>query len=391
MNNIKQITDKQCCSGCGACVYACSHIKMINKSGFNIPVVDDSCKNCSLCLKLCSSYNSSDKYYDNKFFKNLKDENCYIGYANDETIRKFGASGGVITAFLINLLENNKVDGCIIAYSDGKLENSKAIIATTKEEIISSRSSKYMPISMNVILNQIDKNKKYAYVGKGCDIRGLTLLQDKYPLLQNAIVLKIGLMCAGTPSLEATKNLYKEMTGKDYDAQKSLFEYRYQGWPGNSVAQYENERYELPYSISWGEKLGRHLNNYCRLCMNHLPEDADIVIGDAWYKNKSLKKQEYGYSLIVVVNDACSKYLLKNNALTIKNSNVNDVKFSQEYLFNMTENAFIYDFFANFYKNKNYLKYKTSYKIVKSLIFKNVKFVRYLIGNIKRFNKNKNA
>ena len=387
-NNVEQIVEKKLCSGCGSCSYVCKHIKIVqNEAGFKVPKVSSSCVNCGRCLEVCSSNNSSNYYFENNFFKALKQENCSIGYAKNTNIREYGASGGVITAILIYLLEHNIVDGCIVAYSDGKLENTKAIIATSKDDILNSRSSKYMPIDMCSVLKKVDTKKKYVFVGKGCDVKGLTLLQDKFVGIRNSIILKIALMCAGTPSLNATKKLYKKMTGNNY-SDSSKFYYRVKGWPGNSIAQDTNLTTEMSYSKSWCENLAKECNSVCRVCLNHLPEDADLVVGDAWCKNKNLDNKSGGYSLIVTLNESANKFLnLMENDIELEHCNVADIKFSQEYLFEITEKAFIYDYFKNFKKKKNYLKLNTMYVMLKKMLFYNVKFIKYVLGNLKRLKK----
>lgn len=159
--NIKKTLDSDLCTGCGICEGACptGAISTIVIDGNFRPRVDtDKCVNCGRCVKACpglgvelvglaNKYQSDASCYDKMVGRY---EKCFTGYSNNNDVRFHSASGGMVSQFLIWLLENNKIDGAIVTKFD---INSpllvKTIIATTREDIISARSSKYAPVTLN--------------------------------------------------------------------------------------------------------------------------------------------------------------------------------------------------------------------------------------------------
>ena len=71
---MKEIIDKERCTGCGACLSSCpkSTISMrTDEEGFDYPVISqDECIDCGLCQKVCPPL-----HYDERQDKR-KDENC---------------------------------------------------------------------------------------------------------------------------------------------------------------------------------------------------------------------------------------------------------------------------------------------------------------------------
>lgn len=388
MKNISEIVKNNECCGCGSCSAVCKKITLIkNSDGYINPQIDKSCTNCGNCLAVCPRANSKSEYNKNIFYKTIKNEKSLVCYSKNEDIRNKSASGGFVTQFLINLLKNGFIDGAIVAYSDGTLENTKAIIATTEEEIINSKSSKYFPISMVSAVKELDKNKKYAFVGKGCDIKGLNLLIEKLKPLQNVLVLKIGLMCAASPSVLAAKSLYKNMTDQEYSEEKSMLFFRYDGWPGDAVAFYEDKEFSMPYKISWCKNLSHNYGIHCDTCINHFADEADIVVGDAWYKNKNLDNNGGGLSLVVTLNNQAKTLLSENmQDIAVCYCDYNEVLSSQKNLFKRQDISYIYHFFTNFFKYNNYKKVTFIFEMIKKYSYK---FFYYYFYTLKKVKKNK--
>lgn len=389
MKNVLKIVNNNECCGCGTCSVVCKKIKLQkNSQGFCNPQIENSCSSCGNCLVVCPRENTETDYINNVFYKNIERDGGLVCYSENDEIRNKSASGGFITQFLINLLNAKVIDGAILAFSDGTFENTKAIIATSEEDILNSKSSKYFPVSMVSVLKNIEKEKKYAFVGKGCDIKGLTLLSKKLKFLNNAIILKIGLMCAATPSQTASENLYKNMTGKEYSKDNSKLFYRYNGWPGDAIAAYKKETFSMPYMISWCKNLSPDHGFHCNVCGNHFAEDADIVVGDAWYKNKKLENNGGGFSLVIPLSNKAKSLIQSYDVdLNIDVCSYNDVLYSQENLFRRQDIYYIYHYFSNFFKYKNHKKPKVFFYFLKKYSYKTLFYYVSMYRNIKRHKK----
>lgn len=105
---------------------------------------------------------------------------CYMGYANDEIIRKDAASGAVVSAILINLLENGIIDGALVSkqvMQNGEI-GVKTFIAKSKQEILDCRTSIYMDFPLAKSFKKIlDFEGKVAVVALPCHFKALDKLE----------------------------------------------------------------------------------------------------------------------------------------------------------------------------------------------------------------------
>ena len=70
-------------------------------------------------------------------------------------IRRSANSGGLVSTILIYLLKNKYIDGAIVTrYSEEDPMLPQAYIATTPDEILKSKGSKYAPVQLSDTLRQ---------------------------------------------------------------------------------------------------------------------------------------------------------------------------------------------------------------------------------------------
>ena len=189
--NVSYTVRQDLCTGCGVCQGACPTGALTikaTKSGEFRPIIDEkkcnNSKGCHRCYDSCPGVGVNLLYFAKE---NFKDEGvqedkmvgrylkCFTGYSNDEKIRYHSASGGMITQFLIWLLENNLIDGAVVT----KFDNNNALmvssyIATTRDEVIAARSSKYAPVTLNHAVQDIKNapGTRYVVVGVPCHVQG---------------------------------------------------------------------------------------------------------------------------------------------------------------------------------------------------------------------------
>lgn len=381
---------KGLCHGCGACYVICPNnaITMGNKGKNNFPYLNKNCTDCGLCNKVCSGrYNDVTKSY---FFTVLDSgKHIYIAYSTNESVRNIGSSGGFITQYLLELFENKIIEGAIVAKSDGSLAGTKAAIALTKEQIIAASGSKYYPVSSCSALKEIVQNKKYAFVGKGCDLSSLNMLQKEIPMLKEAICIKIGLMCHHTPYAFASKKLF-EAYGMNYSSECKIL-YRDHGWPGKTVLSKQGDKKVIDYKKMWGQYLGKFSNTpyRCVICTDSFAEDADIVIGDPWGLNPELENQQNGLSLVLAYTNrgiAEIEKLKNNQHFNIKNADKKMLLSSQFNLIKKQEAAYYKLFFLNlFYVDTSFghIKFIDNLKVFCKLIKARGFNIRFMFGALK--------
>lgn len=323
MNSIKYTTEF--CTACGLC-HSVNNIRFNNDNkGFPTPLL----KNIDGYYdNVCPvNYYSRDKV-DFKLWGEYKE--VYAGYSNDSEIRHRASSGGALTELSIYLLENGIVDGIIhTGVSHSSPIETQTVCSTTKEEVISHCGSRYSISAPFINLKKIvQKNKKYAFVGKPCDVAALIRYIGIDTVLKEQIVLTMSFFCAGMPSMNANKALLEKM-GCNLENCKEI-KYRGDGWPGYTTAEdKQGKKHQIEYSIAWGDYLGRDVKKICRYCMDGIGELADIVCADLWYLKENYKPDfsEHEGRNIIFCRTELGKEVLQ---ATVKNGNLTVEDYSVE-------------------------------------------------------------
>ncbi|MBW8016061.1 MAG: 4Fe-4S dicluster domain-containing protein [Planctomycetes bacterium] len=312
-NSVMVVVNKKICCGCGACSVACplTCIDFTYGKRFNYPKVDlEKCIDCGKCLKVCPSeflLHGTDPEYGKLSEK--EDLKSYLLYSPDDGIRLDSSSGGFITGLILHLMEKGEIDGAVVAKSQGETPwIAKSVLATTRQELLDSRASKYAPVSNCTALKEVlEKPGRYAFVGTPCMCEGLKKLQDGNPVLKERVVLSIGLVCAGMASRQSTL-AFLERYNVDLDKAYKIC-YRGHGWPGYfRVLDKQGE--ELLKKPLLGGSLdlvvpGDHYLK-CTNCVDHWGKFSDIVVSDPW-KDDMVDSEMKGWSGIMVRTEAGQK------------------------------------------------------------------------------------
>lgn len=167
--NISYTVKNELCLGCGICADACptKSITMHIVNGEWRPQIKEStCLNnngCNKCYKVCAGVGLEIKKYadelyldaacSDKYIGNF--EKLYTGWSCNMEIRRSANSGGLVSTILIYLLKNKYIDGAVVTrYSEEDPMLPQAYIATTPDEILKSKGSKYAPVQLSDTLRQ---------------------------------------------------------------------------------------------------------------------------------------------------------------------------------------------------------------------------------------------
>lgn len=284
------------CIGCGLCQSVSIASLQRDGKGFYHPVDGDENK----LKEICPSYGKQTKFMDKNYIWG-KAINVYYGWSKDFVIREAASSGGVTTSLCIYLIKEKKVDAIIHTTANDKIPyETKTCISYTADELINRCGSRYAISSPLNIIDSLDKDKKYAFVGKPCDIDTLRNYMELNSELKDRIPYLISFFCMGVPSIDAQVKLF-EYIGCPKEECISL-KYRGDGWPGMTKAVGKDGNvYETDYDSSWGKVLGRDLMPMCRFCLNGLGETADVSSGDAWYlgsDNRPVFSEQEGRNVV---------------------------------------------------------------------------------------------
>jgi coenzyme F420 hydrogenase subunit beta len=304
---IQAVVDNKICCGCGACPVVCptSCIQFVYGNRYNYPNVDAvQCIQCGKCLKVCPSAFLL-RGTDPGFSDNVKNAsyNCYLIHSKDDGIRLDSSSGGFITAMILHLMSKGLADGGIVARCEGEHPLvAGSFIATDRESLLNARASKYAPVSSCTVLSEVlERPGRYVFVGTPCMIEALTKLQELLPKLQDRVILKIGLVCAGMASRLSTKAYIEEDGGVNIADVRRIC-YRGNGWPGRFRVFGENNKLLMDRPLLGGSLIhvvSRDHYLRCWNCLDHWGRFADIAVSDPW-TDEMVRTERKGRSAIMV-------------------------------------------------------------------------------------------
>ncbi len=281
------------CTRCGLCAGVCP-VRVISLDKDNYPVLRGKCVDCGFCSNCCPGADVDFPLLFQRVFQaDYDSENLHghverlgVAYANLEPIRSIGTSGGLVTALLVSLLENEKIDGALVAgfHPDNPCQMS-GVLATTSEEIKNAAGSKYCLTSSLEALQLIRRRKgKYAVVGLPCQVQGLRKLEQVDPSLFRKIYCIFGLYCHC--NMEPHVQLDVLRTCHIDPDNVARFDFRGGGWPGGFQVQLKDSTTVPLHTTLYTTQLNILFKIYgakrCYMCVDALSEFADLSFGDFW-------------------------------------------------------------------------------------------------------------
>lgn len=317
---ITSTIENDLCIGCGMCAALCpkGSLEMKwNRFGEYTPTEITPCeKECGMCLKVCPFIDNDDN--EDTIGKRLYGPipgmkhrietgyylSAYVGYA-DEEHRSKGASGGMATWLLEELLEKKIVDHviCVAPNNDSeKLFSFK--IFNSPEDVRSCAGSAYYPVEMSEVVKQIlETQGKYAIIGHPCFIKAIRLAQARNKKLDERIVVTLGLVCG-----QLKNKYFTDYIAKLAGVNGKVAEVRYRGKSlGNLTSNYYYSfiNYDRDEKrIFWNDGISEAWVNRwftpkaCNYCDDIFAECADLTCMDAWLPEYS--QDIRGTSMILV-------------------------------------------------------------------------------------------
>jgi len=306
-------TGKELCARCGSCTGVCPSSAIRIGQNFYPELDTEKCVACGLCSEVCpgSSIQYADlaeQVFGERFIDKGFDgqvENTYVGYSTDNTIRKGGAGGGVVTGLLYHLLKTGQVDGCLVTrMNHEKPWLGEPFIASTYEEICESQGSRYSIIPVNALWAQLrDRPGKFAAALLPCQIHAFRKLQKHDPELASKITVVIGLFCGGSLEPDLTTEMLMVRGLKRSDI--TNFKFRGGDWPGQMQAVLKDGRVKpLHYSNykdgAYNYFTSLYMPERCQTCLDGSSEFSDLSVSDAWTRDENGEYKFKEHSRILV-------------------------------------------------------------------------------------------
>ena len=285
MEKVQDIIKNDLCLGCGLCEAILGQEKckmVISEMGFYRPEFSSpvSKKENELILNACPGIHIEGDNHKG-IWGNI--QSVTESWATDQVLRKKSATGGVISALAIYLLESQKVNGILqIGVKEGDWLHNQLLISRTRQDIFNNAQSRYAPaLVFDKIIEILDTGPDiFGFIGKPCDIAGIKNFMSLYPQFEGRIKYTLAIFCAGIPSYNATASL---VASAEKNEDPVSLKYRGDGWPGEFVAKWaDGTSFKASYNDSWGKVLGRTLGLRCKICPDGIGLLADISTGDSW-------------------------------------------------------------------------------------------------------------
>jgi coenzyme F420 hydrogenase subunit beta len=359
-NVCSEVVAKNLCIGCGICAGICprENLKIeFNKFGeYNAIESGDNCdEKCNLCLKVCPFYDNKDNedtlgrmlFAGTPGIKHKPETGYYIdsfvGYSIIKGHRENGASGGLATWTLEQLLTDNLVDhvACVSPNNDPE-KLFKFKICNTPEEVRECSRSCYYPVETSEVIKHILSHKgRYAIIALPCMCKSIRLAMQQIPRLKRRIRFVLGLVCSQTKSKFFAEYICGLGGGNPFCLDKVIFRIKIDEKRPLSdhaiklVSRNENhERNEniVYYSQGlyriWGDRY--FTPNACNFCNDVFAELADVTFMGAWLPD--YKDDSKGHSLCLFRNNLLGnlvKSLMLKNEGELKPVSINDTIYSE--------------------------------------------------------------
>ena len=224
-------------------------------------------------------------------------EIAYVGYAAEPTFRPNGSSGGLTNWVAAELLRTRAVDGIAhVGATDPRISGRHFAysISRTLDELKGGAKSRYYPIELSTVLDQIRATPgRYAVIGVPCFIKAIHLLRQIDPVVRERVTHTLGLFCGHMKSRTMVESFAWQLDTeigrvrtldyrvKDESRPANWYRARLDLDDGTSAAK---DWWQLADG-DWGA--GFFQNPTCDWCDDVVAETADISFGDAWVEPHS--------------------------------------------------------------------------------------------------------
>ncbi|MEM7134801.1 MAG: Coenzyme F420 hydrogenase/dehydrogenase, beta subunit C-terminal domain [Chloroflexota bacterium] len=221
-------------------------------------------------------------------------------YASDPEVRFKGATGGVLTALAIFLLETGAVNFVLhVAASQQQPMRSERQLSFDRGQVLGAAGSRYGPAAPLVdFLEILEREEPFAFVGKPCDVGAIRNLARLDPRVDQYCLYCLTLVCGGASELSKSRDLLDEFGVTE--EKLALLRYRGHGNPGLTRVETKDGRaFEKSYNDMWEDEAGWHLQFRCKICPDAIGEAADLVACDIW-PDAAPAGEDEGFNGIIV-------------------------------------------------------------------------------------------
>ncbi len=208
-----------------------------------------------------------------------------LAYAADPEVRHKGATGGVLTALGMFLVETGEVDFILHAKASDRVPAfGDRAVSETAADVLAAAGSRYGPTAPLIdVLEQLDKGRPFAFAGKPCDVAALRNLARADARVNALVKYMLTPVCGGFMPPQGMSRFLQQDLGID-PSQVTGLRYRGHGCPGPTrVEMADGTVVEKRYTDFWGTNESAWVLPFrCKVCPDGIGEAADIAAADTW-------------------------------------------------------------------------------------------------------------
>ena len=304
--SIVEVVTSGLCIGCGLCEAVTEgRVKMVEMQSGSIrpsPLNEFNAGEEALLLNACPGVKVEPRN------QNMPNNNDVWGnygtlayaWAGDDDIRFRAATGGVLTALGVHLIESKQVSFILhIGPDPERPMRNRWLMSDTTEAVISNAGSRYGPVApLAGFIKALNRNQPFAIIAKPCDLNAVAAFARSDARVDEFCLYRLAMVCGGQSRLKKSTALLDEYGVKEKEV--SLFRYRGNGNPGSNRVETKDGRvFEKTYLELWEDEAGWEIETRCKFCPDPLGEAADIAALDVW-PGGSPVGEDAGFNGIVV-------------------------------------------------------------------------------------------
>ncbi|MBE1281691.1 MAG: coenzyme F420 hydrogenase [Rhodobacteraceae bacterium] len=295
-DRLNRISEDAMCIGCGLCqsVAGPDVVRMeIVESGYERPVVrgDLTHEVVDRILDLCPGTRVEGLPVNELTGDTRTDlvwgayQDMVLGHASDPEVRHRGSTGGVLSALGMFLVDSGEVDFVLHVKASGRVPSfGERAVSQTAAEVLNGAGSRYGPTAPLIdVLEQLDKGRPFAFVGKPCDIGALRNLARQDNRVNELVKYMLTPVCGGFMPPQGMSRFLEQDLGLN-PSEVTGFRYRGYGCPGPTrVEMADGSVHEKRYTDFWGTEESMWVLPFrCKVCPDGIGEAADIAASDTW-------------------------------------------------------------------------------------------------------------
>ncbi len=304
--SIAEIVSSDLCIGCGLCeALTGGRVKMVMTAGGSLrpdPCDSFTTEEETSLTAACPGAVAEARAEDSPQVDPVWGAYRYMAraWAGLPEVRHRGATGGVLTALGVHLLQAGRADFVLHVGADpDRPMRSRWVMSDTPESVRANTASRYGPTApLAGLAAALERERPFAIIAKPCDVGALHALGGVDPRLDRLCVARLVMVCGGQSRLTKSQAVLGSL-GLDED-ELALFRYRGHGNPGPTVVEtLDGRRFTKTYLELWEDESGWDLETRCKVCPDALGEAADVAAADIWPGGAPTGEDE-GFNGIIV-------------------------------------------------------------------------------------------